>query len=962
MGKKNLMTMLKQLIAFMALFSAVVISTLVITSADTLLYASQINNTFSHRIIRVYSAQKNMEGEPESIKQSGEFHLPTAIAVNKTGTLAWITNSVANTVSVCQINSKGFFQSCKSIKDNSFKGPKNIILNQAGTQAWVVNYISNTIVSCHVSTSGALSSCSDSGAKGLSSPYGLLMNAPQTQAWITNPGNNSIVFCLVNPTTGHFSSCKNTQAVGLNIPYGITINQNNTIVWSANYGDNSVSFCKVGKGSQLGKLVNCMNMEGLGLSGPIGITLNPASRLVWISNFKNSQITRCTANQQDGLLFDCKKSAAEGLKNPYGVLLSPDNTLAWVADYNNNSIKRCLVDSHWSLSSCIDANHLVEFMPGNRDDTTLQPGSKGTLTIVNYGVDLSSFKLTIPSEHSDWFSKEGTTCPTDTPAPFPAKSSCTLAYSIPDKETISTANILVSNNKEALPELSVIVSTVSASTNGKTITEMTLYHNQEGAITLSSSLPVDNISVVFSNPQLQHYFQGSCLNKTAFSANDSCTLKYTIDDVSNMKGEIKFQQKGQTIYSLPITIRSIEAYRVAFLNDGKTQPFMHLLTGSSGVLTISNTGQTMSSFRMNIPENGSKFFLVGGTCPIKKDTPISFAAGAYCTLPYSIPATASEMDMSISLQNNGKAISSSLSLETSPLSVIRDKKPVSNITLHRYEKNTITLHTPVTIDNLSIHFANNTLRQYFSGSCLSDQQLVAGQSCSLGYSNNTIANLTSHIDIESDGKTIFHLLVHVTPDSTIRIVRSGDIYRYNSVMIYLKNQSESYLTHVSIKPDLSGFKLLSSSCDNIPSNGQCIQKYIVLTQPKDHSVSLKISADQLIPLSTSPTTVNPVPVYPLTLTNHGGYILKAYYPSLSSYDGSIVKSNSGNINASKSKTVYVAIFNDIKDLPGQLTPIKDIELKPLSAAYTRHLPLPNKTNQQIICSRATVNAHCYYSH
>ena len=58
------------------------------------------------------------------------------------------------------------------------------------------------------------------------------------------------------------------------------------------------------------------------------------------------------------------------------------------------------------------------------------------------------------------------------------------------------------------------------------------------------------------------------------------------------------------------------------------------------------------------------------------------------------------------------------------------------------------------------------------------------------------------------------------------------------------------------------------------------------------------------------------------------------------------------------KTIKVATFNDPDNLPDSIVSVKDIKLDIVASAINRYLPACD--GGQIRCTRATVNAGCYY--
>lgn len=108
------------------------------------------------------------------------FQGATGIAINNNDTFAYITNyNVTNgvTVSRCPINRKtGLFGSCTALSDTSFSGPIGIALNSTGTKAYVTEYNTSQVSVCPIKIDGSFDTCSASNpSTSLNTPIGIAL-------------------------------------------------------------------------------------------------------------------------------------------------------------------------------------------------------------------------------------------------------------------------------------------------------------------------------------------------------------------------------------------------------------------------------------------------------------------------------------------------------------------------------------------------------------------------------------------------------------------------------------------------------------------------------------------------------------------------------------------------------------------------------------------------------------------
>lgn len=138
--------------------------------------------------------------------------------------------------------------------------------------AYISNTQANTVSLCTMSGDNYISSCQDSGAIGLKQPVSVLTDMNSAKVLITNKGNSTVATCdyipdSSSPDFGKISNCTETGS-GFNQPNNIYLARGR-FAYITNQGDNSVSVC----GYSGGTLSNCNKMP-YGFNQPSGIYVN----------------------------------------------------------------------------------------------------------------------------------------------------------------------------------------------------------------------------------------------------------------------------------------------------------------------------------------------------------------------------------------------------------------------------------------------------------------------------------------------------------------------------------------------------------------------------------------------------------------------------------------------------------------------------------------------------------------
>lgn len=171
------------------------------------------------------------------------FYGPRGVAINASGTFAYITNYgiptsglTGTTVSVCPINQSGAFiggfSACNVY--SGFRDPSGIALNDAKNVAYITNFGRRSVSSCAINpTTGALSSnCDETQLHPFAQPAGVIIDPAGAYAYVIDGTTASVYQCPINPTTGNLTSCNVAQQLPSAVrPTGVAINSTGTILY-----------------------------------------------------------------------------------------------------------------------------------------------------------------------------------------------------------------------------------------------------------------------------------------------------------------------------------------------------------------------------------------------------------------------------------------------------------------------------------------------------------------------------------------------------------------------------------------------------------------------------------------------------------------------------------------------------------------------------------------------------------
>ena len=235
------------------------------------------------------------------------FNSTYGIAINNSGTFAYIGNRTGNSVSKCAINPiNGHFTSCTTV-GSLFSGPTGLTLNKAGTLAYIVNNgpADIGVTKCTINPiNGSFTNCTLLTDSTFSQPFGIALNDANNNAYITN-SNNTVSKCPIDPITDSFLACT-ASIPEFNLPIGIAIHSMSGIAYVVNSQTPNLVRCPINPD---GSLATCLITLGnppfsLPFRRPSNLTLDEAQTTAYLLDGIQG-VLRCTINPDGSFVTPC---------------------------------------------------------------------------------------------------------------------------------------------------------------------------------------------------------------------------------------------------------------------------------------------------------------------------------------------------------------------------------------------------------------------------------------------------------------------------------------------------------------------------------------------------------------------------------------------------------------------------------------------------------------------------------
>lgn len=305
------------------------------------------------------------------------------------GSLAYVSNSGNNTVSVCAVNGDGSVGTCNTSTPNGaqLNGPSAIAVNSAAGYAYIANMgtpLGGTTLSiCSINADGSLGSdvtpCTNTdGGASFFQPSGLTLNASGTVLYVTNGGprsTNTVTACTLLADGSDLDTCNNVTIPNA-LPTDLIVSQDETMLYIVDYTGN-VYACDLNDDGSIDPTQCAASAAGGTLNKPFGVTLSQDGSMVYIGNVADKSstcpggpsVSVCPINW-DGTLDDsnCTSSYAScTLTMPMG--MTTTSNFAYVANSNpyadpsstDYTLSVCAINWDDSLGDCVNTDGGASF-------------------------------------------------------------------------------------------------------------------------------------------------------------------------------------------------------------------------------------------------------------------------------------------------------------------------------------------------------------------------------------------------------------------------------------------------------------------------------------------------------------------------------------------------------------------------------------------------------------------------
>jgi 6-phosphogluconolactonase len=192
-----------------------------------------------------YSIQST--GALKKIGSYGPDAQPEGIAVDPSGSFAFITNTESNTVSPYTINpSTGALTPVYYYGYSTGTTPEGPAVDPSGTYLYVPNTNSNDISAYRIdSSSGDLTEVSGSPFPGGTNPYDVAIDPKGRFAFVADAGGNSVSVYTIGSSSGALTQVSGSPFAAGSSPQALAVGLLGTYLYVANFNSNDVSVFRI---------------------------------------------------------------------------------------------------------------------------------------------------------------------------------------------------------------------------------------------------------------------------------------------------------------------------------------------------------------------------------------------------------------------------------------------------------------------------------------------------------------------------------------------------------------------------------------------------------------------------------------------------------------------------------------------------------------------------------------------
>jgi YVTN family beta-propeller protein len=420
---------------------------------------------------------------------------PYSVAINRLGTIAYVSNNQSNSVSVINLATNTVTNTI-TVGSN----PVSLRLNPSGSFLYVANYGSNNVDVINTTTN-TVSNTINTGQ----GPDYIAFNPSGTFAYVSNSKSNNISVISLSSNTVSLSI-----PVG-SIPKSIAFNPSGTFAYVANSGSNTISIITTATNSVASSI-------NVGIN-PTSVAINPSGTLAYVTNYGSNNLSIISTATNTIIKSISLASSIYQPTGPFYVTFNPTGTFAYIAEYLNSTISEINPST----------NTVVSIFSAYSYPTSLAFNPSGSFLYIT-----SSFYNELISKNT------GTNI-----ISFPISNTGTLTYNAIITDLGTTMPFTVSSAYN-----SIYSSAGSAATVSITPSNQTLDSGQYETLTATINGGSGSFNVEFYNISGSKQIGSSILissgNSNSITFKSGNTGSYTFNAIAS--------QSGNTISSFPTTI------------------------------------------------------------------------------------------------------------------------------------------------------------------------------------------------------------------------------------------------------------------------------------------------------------------------------------------------------------------------------------------------------------------------
>jgi 6-phosphogluconolactonase len=206
----------------------------------------------------------------------------------------YAVNQDSNTISTFRRIGTGLLMPLQTPGLSTGSAPTTVAVNPSGTFAYVANVVSNDLSGYSINPDGSLSSLAASFPAGSGAgwvtidPTGRFLYVANCAALCSGAGQGNVSGYSINKSTGALVPVPGSPFTAEQIPYAIAIDPTGSFAYVANYSSGSVSVFKIDQTT--GSLVSLGQGVPTGGFGSLYLSLDPQGRFLYVVNTQSDNV------------------------------------------------------------------------------------------------------------------------------------------------------------------------------------------------------------------------------------------------------------------------------------------------------------------------------------------------------------------------------------------------------------------------------------------------------------------------------------------------------------------------------------------------------------------------------------------------------------------------------------------------------------------------------------------------